>query len=94
MAELVKVLRRIGTTRSSRATPFARAAKPVSLESVRDELEALRGKLAKRLSAKPALAFLFGDSPSAAAVRQTLGTDETLVEYFPLGERLAAWLIR
>ncbi len=93
VVELVKVLRRIGSTRFPRATPFARAAKPVSLQRVSEELKALRGTLGKRLSAKPALTFLFGDSPSAAAIQGTLGKDETLVEYFPIGERLAAWVI-
>lgn len=84
IASLVRLMRRQdpapGATR-----PFAEAA---SLDALRGELDALHAR-----ATAPAVDALFGAAPSPARVCADLDAGEMLLEYFPVGDRLAVWML-
>ncbi len=84
VGKLVRLMRRSATPDPS-TRPFAEAA---SLADVRAELEALRAR-----AKGSALGAFFGEAPDCAWVASKLDADETLLEYFPVGDRLAVWVI-
>ena len=90
LARLVNLLRRTSITAGSRSSPFA---EPVSFDSLRKEIAELMNKIGKLKKGTPALVFLFGDSPSASSILDSLKGDEVLIEYFPIGKSLAVWKI-
>jgi tetratricopeptide (TPR) repeat protein len=84
IAPFVRLMRR-GDPAPGATRPFAEAA---SLDALRGELEALRAR-----ATAPAVVALFGAEPSPARTRAELDAGEMLLEYFPVGDRLAVWML-
>ncbi len=97
LLKLADVLQKLSALQSAPQEPLARAvaqaARPVSLQNLQRELSALLESLKGMEPPQPALSYLLGEPPHPAAVEKALEQDEVLLEYFPIGERLARWTI-
>ena len=69
-------------------------SRPIDYDAIRNQLEVLRARILTNREKHPALAALVdGAAASSGEIARLVARDTTLIEYFSLGDRLAAFVV-